>query len=85
MQKYDPDFDLADLNDEAMEIFQEFYCNFLTGNKDYLGLVTGGPASAICNADIKMREEQGWRYKYEELLCCSNCFFDDGKIENRIP
>lgn len=32
MKKYDPEFDIEELGDEASEIFQEFYCNFLTGN-----------------------------------------------------
>ena len=32
-----------------------------------------------------MREKEGWKYKYEELLNCSNCFFQGGLIENRMP
>ena len=85
MQKYDPEFDLEDLGDEAMEIFQEFYCNFLSGNKEYLEMVTGGTASAICKASIELREKEGWRFRYEELLNCSNCFFQGGLIEERVP
>lgn len=50
MQKYDPDFELVDLDDEAMEIFQEFYCNYLSGNKDYIEMVCGGTAGAMCKA-----------------------------------
>lgn len=50
MQKYDPDFDLEDLTEEAMEIFQEFFCNFLTGNKEYLSMICGGEAGALCKA-----------------------------------
>ena len=85
MKRYDPDFDLEDLTDEAMEIFQEFYCNFLVGNKEYLEIVCGGTASALCKAHIDQREKEGWRFKYEELLNASNCFFQGGLIENRIP
>ena len=75
MQRYDPDFDLEELTDEAMEIFQEFYCNFLSGNKEYLEMVCGGTAGALCKAHIEQREKEGWVFKYEELLNCSNCFF----------
>ena len=50
MQKYDADFNLEDLTDEAKEIFQEFYCNFLTGNRDYIEIVCGGTARALCKA-----------------------------------
>ena len=66
---------MEDLNDEAMEIFQEFYCNFLSGNTEYLELVTGGTASALRKAHIEVREKEGWRFRYEELLNASNCFF----------
>ena len=41
MQKYDPEFDLEELTDEAEEIFKEYYCNFLTGNTEYLDMVCG--------------------------------------------
>ena len=85
MQKYDPDFDLEELTDEAMEIFQEFYCNFLSGNKEYLEMVCGGTAGALCKAHIEQREKEGWVFKYEELLNCSNCFFQGGLIEERVP
>ena len=68
MQSYDPDFDLEDLTDEAIEIFQEFYCNFLSGNTEYLDMVCGGTAGALCKAQIELRGKEGWKYKYEELL-----------------
>jgi len=85
MKKYDPDFEFEELEGEAMEIFQEFYCNFLTGNKEYLDMVCGGTASALCKAHIELREKEGWRFKYEELLSASNCFFQGGMVENRLP
>ena len=85
MQKYDPNFDLEDLTDEAKEIFQEFYCNYLTGNTEYLEIVCGGTARALCKAQIEQRAKEGWKFKFEELLNCSNCFFQGGLIENRIP
>jgi len=53
MQKYDADFNLEDLTDEAKEIFQEFYCNFLSGNRDYIEIVCGGTARALCKSLIE--------------------------------
>ena len=55
MEAYDPYFDFDDLETEATEIFQEFYCNFLAGNLEYLEKVSGGVALAICKAEIKRR------------------------------
>ena len=85
MQRYDPDFDLEDLRDEAQEIFQEFYCNFLSGNKEYLEMVCGGMAGATCKAHIDLRNKEGWKFKYEELLNCSHCELQGGLIEERKP
>lgn len=60
MQAYDPYFDFDDLETEVTEIFKEFYVNFLSGNLEYLEKVSGGPALAICKAEIKRREVEGW-------------------------
>ena len=48
-------------------------------------MVCGGTAGAICKAHIDLREKEGWRFKYEEVLCASNCFFQGGMLENRVP
>ena len=55
MSAYDPYFEFDDLEVEATEVFQEFYCNFLAGNVPYLEKVSGGPALAICKTEIKRR------------------------------
>lgn len=52
MELYDPDFDLHELEKEAGEIFREFYCNFLAGNLEFLGKVSGGMALALCKAHV---------------------------------
>ena len=75
MQKYDPEFDLEDLTDEAEEIFKEFYCNFLTGNAEYLDMVCGGTAGALTKSHVEVRAKEGWKFKYDELLCCGPTFF----------
>ena len=65
---------------EASEIFKEFYCNFLTGNLEYLEKVSGGPALAICKAEFKQRVDEGWVHKYEDLLDMGNPQFDMGEV-----
>lgn len=70
MKKYDPHFDFNGLHYEVEEVFREFYCNYLDGNKEYVQKVTGGEAT-VMQAMIQMREEQGWAYKYPEVLDCS--------------
>jgi hypothetical protein len=78
MQAYDPYFDFDDLEIEATEIFKEFYCNFLTGNIEYLETVSGGPALAICKTEIKRRAVEHWEYKYDEMLDCGKATFNAG-------
>ena len=46
-QAYDPYFYFNDLEIGAKDIFQEFYCNFLAGNLEFLEKVTEGVALAI--------------------------------------
>jgi len=52
MQKTDPNFQLEDLAFEAEEIFKEYYCNFLSGNIEYIEKVCGGQALAMNKAWI---------------------------------
>ena len=85
MQKYDPEFDLEELTDEAEEIFQEFFCNFLTGNSEYLDLVVGDQASAITKMEIELRKKEGWKYKYDELLNCGPTFFIGAQVAEKVP
>ena len=55
MEAYDAYFDFGELEAEATDIFKEFYCNFLSGNLEYLEKVSGGPALAICKLECKRR------------------------------
>ena len=80
MEAYDPEFDLNELEVEAREIFKEFYTNFLAGNMDYLQKVSGGVALGICKAEVKRRQTEGWQYRYEDLLFCSDATFSFGEI-----
>lgn len=84
MEAYDPYFDFDDLEIEATEIFKEFYCNFLTGNLEYLETVSGGPALAICKTEIKRRKTEFWEYKYDEMLDCGKAVFNSGQMD-QVP
>ena len=80
MQAYDPYFEFDELEMEATEIFKEFYCNFLAGNLEYLEMVSGGAALGICKAEFKLRKDEGWSHKYQDLLSCGECQFQSGEI-----
>lgn len=84
MEAFDPYFDFAELEIEVTEIFKEFYCNFLSGNLEYLETVSGGPALAICKSEIKRRTTEGWVYMYEEMLDCGNASFNSGQMD-KVP
>lgn len=75
MQKYDPTFDLQELNYEFDEIFKEFFCNYLTGNIEYLEKVCGMAGLAIVKTEVKRREVEGWKYRYTDILDCGNSVF----------
>lgn len=68
MQEYDPDFDIEELCFESEEVFKEFFCNYLAGNLKYIEMVCGNTALALTKSSIQLREKEGWKYKYEELL-----------------
>jgi hypothetical protein len=69
---------------EAEEIFMEFYCNFLSGNLEYLEKVSGGTALGICKAELTRRKTEGWRYKYDDVLDHGKCNFNAGEM-NQLP
>ena len=81
MEAYDPYFDFDELEIEATEFFKEFYCNFLSGNLDYLETVSAGPALAICKTEIKRRATEHWKYKYDEMLDCTKATFNSGQMD----
>lgn len=84
MQAYDPFFDFEELEVEAGDIFAEFYCNFLSGNLEYLEKVSSGVALAICKAEFKRRETDGWKNRYEDLLDCGKAVFNAGQMD-KVP
>lgn len=84
MQQYDPYFDFEELEVEATDIFAEFYCNFLSGNLEYLEKVAGGVALAVCKAEFKRREVEGWRNRYDDLLDCGKAVFNAGQMD-KVP
>jgi hypothetical protein len=68
MQKYDKDFNLLDLNFEAQEVFKEFFCNYLSGNLEYIEKVCGKAGLAVAKTEIKRRQAENWKYKYDDIL-----------------
>lgn len=70
---------------ESEEIFKEFYCNYLAGNKAYLELVCGEKVAPVLKAMIEIREKEGWKYKFEEFLDCSQAFFQGAQIQENKP
>lgn len=70
MKRYDPEFDFLSMHYEVEEVFREFYCNYLDGNKEYVKYLTTGEAT-IMQALIELREKEKWTYKYPEVLDCS--------------
>ena len=85
MKRYDPEFDLINLNYEAEEIFKEFYCNFLTGHTEYLDKVCGKAALAICKSEVKRRQTEGWKFKYDDILDCGQTNFTGGQVPDKQP
>jgi hypothetical protein len=84
MKKYDPEFKFEDMHFEAEEVFKEFYCNFLDGNKEYIKKVSSSEA-IIVQALIELREQEGWAYKYPEILDCGRPEFIGAKMVEGIP
>ena len=75
MKQYDPEFDLEQLTFEAEEIFKEFFCNYLAGNKQYIEIVCGTTVCPLLKAMIELREKEGWKFKFEEFLECGPAYF----------
>lgn len=81
MEAYDPYFAFEDLETEAADVFTEFYCNFLSGNLEFLEKVSGGVALAICKAELQRRQKEGWVNRYDEMLDCTVATFNSGQMD----
>jgi hypothetical protein len=85
MQSYDPSFEITDLDHEVKELARELFCNFLSGNTEYMDKVSGGTAHAYFTAMIELRNKEGWAHKYEEVLDLRNVNFTTGRIIDSRP
>ena len=83
MQKYDPYFDINDLTIEAKEVFKEFFCNYLSGNIEYLEKVSAQQALAVTKAEVKRRATEGWKYKYDDILDIGESLLQGGMIPEK--
>lgn len=85
MKAYDRDFDINELPFEAEEVFKEFFCNFLSGNLDYIESVSSSTALALVKAELKRRKEEGWEYRYTDILDSGNVQFLGGMVPEKQP
>lgn len=83
MKSYDREFDINVLPFEAEEVFKEFFCNFLAGNIEYLERVSSSTALAIVKAEIKRRKDEGWEYRYTDILDSGNVNFLGGMVPDK--
>ena len=83
MQNYDKTFELYKLSFEAEEIFKEFFCNYLSGDVEYLEKMCANAALAVVKAEIKRRETEGWKYKVEEYIDLDFPVFLGGQIPDK--
>jgi hypothetical protein len=60
---------------EVAEIFKEFFCNYLSGNKQYIEKVCGKTALAIVKSELQRRQTENWKYKYDDILDCQSPVF----------
>jgi hypothetical protein len=47
--------------------------------------VTSGPALAIIKGEIKRRETEKWKYKYEDILDSDFPFFLGAQVPEKAP
>ena len=74
---------MEELQFEAEEIFKEFFCNFLSGNVEYLEKVASGQALAVTKSDVKVRRTEHWDYAYHDILDSGNINFLGGMIPDK--
>ena len=70
---------------EAEEIFKEFYSNYLSGHLLYLEKVCGKSALAIVKTEVKRRQTEGWKYKYDDILDCGQTHLLGAQIPDKCP
>ena len=85
MKLYDKEFDIEELPFEAEEVFKEYYCNFLAANIDYLEKVSSSAALAISKAEVKRRKEEGWEYRFTDILDMTPVNFLGGQVSDKGP
>ena len=76
---------MLELNYEVQEIFNEFFCNYLSGNLPFLEKVCGGPALAIVKSEIKRRQTEFWKYKYDDILDSEFPNFTGAQVPEKSP
>lgn len=85
MKAYDKEFNIEELPFEAEEVFKEFFCNFLSGNLEYIESVSSSTALALVKAELKRRKEEGWEYRYTDILDSGAISFLGGMVPDKQP
>lgn len=86
MRRYDPEFEILDLNYEIEEIFVDMFDNYLEGELEYLEKFCGEACLAIIKADIQRRQKEFWEYKYKELIFCTDTNLVQGNLgDDNMP
>lgn len=85
MKAYDKFFNIEELPFEAEEVFKEFFCNFLQGNLEFIEQVSSSTALALVKAEIKRRKEEGWEYRYTDILDSGSISFLGGMVPDKQP
>jgi hypothetical protein len=68
------------MDEEVRELGKELFCNFLSGNQEYMEKISGGTAAPWFKAMIELRNKEGWAHKYEEVLDLRNVNFMAGRV-----
>ena len=64
-------------------MFKEFFCNYLEGNIEYIEKVCGEAGLAVAKSQVKLRNSEGWKYKYTDMLDCGQTNFLGAQIGER--
>ena len=56
----------------------------MAGNLEFLEKVSGGVALAVCKAEMKLRVQEKWEYKYQEVLDITRAVFNAGQMD-QVP
>ncbi|KRX00901.1 hypothetical protein PPERSA_09507 [Pseudocohnilembus persalinus] len=84
MRKYDPEFDLWELEKESRVIFETAYNHYLEGDIDILEKYCSEQALGYFKTLIKQRKAQNCSPKYKQLWTCDRSMFNKAFFPDSI-